>query len=103
MLRSLIENYPTDASVQSGDASFRLFGCVGNQGRFEEAITLADELFIKHPAFRANDYVLYFKAHYLARLKRHNEALAALEQLQSRYPESSMRPYGEDLRKELLK
>lgn len=103
LLRSLIENYPTDASVQSGDASFRLFGCVGNQGRFEEAITLADELFIKHPAFRANDYVLYFKAYYLARLKRHAEALAALEQLQSRYPESSMRPYGEDLRKELLK
>ncbi|MCC6150930.1 MAG: tetratricopeptide repeat protein [Planctomycetes bacterium] len=102
-LRILIESYPTETSVNSGDAAFRLFSCVGNQGRFEEALTLVDKLIAKHPGFHANDYALYFKAYYLSQLKRPREALAALDALAASYPQSSMRQFAEDLRKELKK
>lgn len=102
-LRILIENYPTDASVKTGDAAFRLFSCVGNLGRLEEAIRLADNLIAKHPDFHANDYALYFKAYYLSQLKRPREALAALDALAAKHPLSSMRQFAEDLRKELKK
>jgi tetratricopeptide (TPR) repeat protein len=87
--------------VKNGDAVFHLFACVGNLGRLEDAIALADLLFKDHPNYPEGDYVLYFKATYLSQLGRRIEALDALGRLDSSYPNTPMRLFVDALRKDL--
>ncbi len=98
---ALLRDCPTDASVTSGEARFRLFCAVGNQSRLEDAIVLADEFQRTHPQHKAADYVLYFKASYLSQLGKREAALEALARLEQDYPQSSMRKFALALRDEL--
>lgn len=98
---SLLRDCPTDASVTSGEASFRLFCAVGNQARLEEAVVLADEFLRTYPQHKAADYVLYFKASYQSQLGKRDAALETLARLEQDYPESSMRRFALALRDEL--
>ena len=100
-MNSLLRECPTDTSVTSGEASFRMFCAVGNQARLDEAVVLADEFLRSYPQHKAADYVLYFKSSYESQLGKKDAALETLARLEQDYPKSSMRRFALALRDEL--
>jgi len=100
-MRDLLRDCPQDASVTGGEAHFRLFASVGNQGRLEDAIALAENVLQSPAKARCGDYVLYFKANYQSQLGRTELALQSLAQLEKDHPESPMRELAQALRDSL--
>ena len=99
---ALIRDCPDDASVTGGEARFRLFAAVGNEGRLEEAIALADDVLKSPTAPTYGDYVLYFKANYESQLGRTDAALQTLARLEKDHPDSPMHDLAQVLRDSLL-
>ncbi len=96
-LERLIAQRPESPAVTRGDAAFYLIACVDEA----RAIGLADEFVRRYAAHSGCDYVLYFKAVYLARAGRKQEARETCRGILAGYPKSGMLPHVRTLMEDL--
>ena len=69
--------------------------------QLERAIALIDDYLARYPRHRARAYSRYFRATYLMRLGRVEDAVATLDALERAHPSSSLRPHAARLRARL--
>lgn len=88
--------------IDTADAAFYRIARTGNSGEETKAIALIDDFVKRWPAHSGCDYVLYFKAIYLRKAGRIDEARATCRLVLERYPDGGMgahvRALLEDLR-----